>query len=129
MKLTYKYVWKWYTVVRLDEKSMVSTKVREWQTVESDRAPKYFLEAWFVAVDLDTKEDVAYATERLEAEKKLESLKDKKVSKNAKVAMDVSTMSIEELREELTNRGIKFNANCSKPTLERKLSEAMLAGL
>lgn len=130
MKLTYKYVWEWFTMVRLDEKSMVSTKVKKWQTIESDREPKYFLEAGFVAVDLNGKADIEYATQRLEAEKKLESLKkNKKVSTNAKVALDVAAMSIEELREELTNRWVKFNANCSKPTLERKLSEAMLAGL
>jgi hypothetical protein len=30
--------------------------------------------------------------------------KNKKVSTNAKVALDVASMSIEELREELTNR-------------------------
>lgn len=122
-------MWKGFTMVRLDEKSMVVTKVKEGQTVESDREPKYFLEAWFVAVDLETQADVEYASERLEAEKKLESLKDKKVSNNAKVAIDVAAMSIEELREELTKRWVKFNANCSKPTLARKLSEAMLAGL
>jgi hypothetical protein len=58
-----------------------------------------------VAVDLNGKADVEYATQRLEAEKKLESLKkNKKVSTNAKVALDVAAMSIEELREELTNR-------------------------
>ena len=129
MKLTYKYVWKWFTMVRLNEKSMMSTKVREGQTVESDREPKYFLESWFVAVDLENKADVEYAAEKLKAEKKLEELKTKKVSTNAKVALDVAAMSIEELREELTKREIKFNANCGRTTLAKKLSEAILAGL
>lgn len=50
----YKYVWKEFTVVRLSEKSFIGTKVSEWQTIQSDRDPKYFLTAGFVEVDVPT---------------------------------------------------------------------------
>lgn len=127
MKLTYKYIWKGFTMVRLDEKSDMVTKVKEWQTVESDRNPKYFLEAEFVAVDLESQADIEYAAQRLEAEKKLASLNWDNVSKLAKVTVDVAAMELPELREELNKRGIKFNSNCGKATLAKKLSEAILA--
>ena len=50
----YKYVWKEFTVVRLSEKSFIGTKVSEWQTIQSDRDPKYFLTAGFVEVDTNS---------------------------------------------------------------------------
>jgi len=126
MKIAYKYMGKWHTVVRLDNSYNKFMRVNEGQIIESDLEPSYFLQAWFIAVDLPKKADLEYAKAKMKADKILKDSKKKKVSKSAKVKVDVKTMKDEEIKAELDSRGVKYHRNLGRVKLEKLLIDTMI---
>lgn len=127
MKVSYKYVWKGHTVVSLDENVRRYVKVQEWQIIESDRDPKYFLTAWFVLTGGLKKSDLGYVKKAIKVNKMTDELKTQKdVSKSTKVNLEVKGMSLKEIKDKLNELGVKFKHNTGKKKLEEKLIMAMM---
>ena len=127
MKVSYKYVWKGHTVVSLDENVRRYVKVQEWQIIESDRDPKYFLTAWFVLAGGLKKSDLGYVKKAIKVNKMTDELKNQKdVSKSTKVKLEVKGMSLKEIKDKLNELGVKFKHNTGKKKLEEKLIMAMM---
>jgi len=62
----------------------------------------------------------------MKADKILKDSKKKKVSKSAKVKVDVKTMKDEEIKAELDSRGVKYHRNLGRVKLEKLLIDTMI---
>lgn len=124
MKISYKYVDKWFTMIRLSDDSTRKTKVKHWQVVESDRDPNCFLYSWFVSESISNRKDRDNLSKIVEAEKTINK-SEKNLSKKTKQTLDLSKMSKKDMLSKLKEMWLKVHPN----TWEKKLREKLKANL
>lgn len=124
MKLKYKYVWGWHTLVFLSDKDSFKTKIKNNQIVESDKEPKYFLSNWFICLDAKNWEDIDSLSKIVESNKKISKAKEE-LSKDVKDKIELGSLTIKQIKEKLSELNVKFHHNLWKNKLLNLLEDAL----